>query len=116
MNEQEKEQIAKRMAKSTREWWQYHHIKEELGVIHSMAEEVQALFNAFGFVLLHKEAMEIVKPHAKAAMLHDKAEEFGDQGQAGKEAIYWAKVEELLLEYSKNLINEIDRQMSKQKV
>jgi hypothetical protein len=105
-----KENLAVMMASSKKQWWQYHHIKDEEAVKYSMAKELQALFKIFGFALSHETAREIVEPHVQAAMLHDKAEEFGDEGKTDKQAVYLGKVYELLLQYSKNLINEIDKQ------
>lgn len=115
MEDDEKEQLAKMMARSKREWWQHHHGKNEGGVMHSMARELQALFEVLGFTLFYEKAIEIVEPHAQAAMLHDKAEKFGDEGRANMEVIYWGRVEALLLKYSANLINEIDMQINEKK-
>lgn len=110
MEDDEKKQLAEMMARSKKEWWWHRHGKNEGGVIYSMARELQTLFSILGFRISYKKAIEIVEPHSQAAMLHDKAEKFVDEGQVNKEMIYWDKVNALLLKYSENLINEIDRQ------
>ena len=84
-------ELAKVMASFEIGWWEDHHRKNKKGLTEKMAKLYTLLFN-----ISYEDAVTIVQHRVEAAELHDKAEEFEDEGGQKIADMYWDEAEKEL--------------------